>query len=179
MPWTFDHPAGAIFVDDARLDDATALVALHREVIAEKDWFITLPSEFQAGVDQKIRQIRDFARSGNSAFLVARRQGRIVGWLTAQGGVLARMRHTAKIEILVGRDARGSGVGHALMSACIAWGTANPHVEKLGLSVFATNERALKLYEAFGFEVEGRREREYKLEDGTYRDDVLMYRWVR
>ena len=44
--------------------------------------------------------------------------------------------------------------------------------------MFADNTRAVELYRRLGFEEEGRRVREYKLADGTYRDDLLLYRTV-
>lgn len=168
----------ALLVRDAVVEDAPAIVALHRGVLAEKAWFITLPGEAIGGIDARIRQIRDFKRLGNSAFLVAVRAGKVVGFLTATGGTLARMRHCAKIEVMVAADARGTGAGRALMAACVAWATANPVIEKLGLNVFADNDRAIALYKRLGFAEEGRRLREYRAEDGTYRDDVLMYRFI-
>lgn len=163
----------------ATAEDAPALVALHREVLGERSWFITLPGELYGGLDQRIRQLREFARSTNSTCLVAVQGPRIVGFLTATGGPLARMRHTSKIEVMVAKDQRGAGVGKALMDACVAWAVASPVVEKLGLAVFADNERALAMYRGMGFVEEGRRPREYRLEDGTYRDDVLLYRFVK
>lgn len=162
----------------ARGDDAPAIVGLHREVLAEKEWFITLPGELYGGVDLRIRQIREFERSGNSLFLLARDGDKLVGFLTATGGSLARMRHACKIEVMVHKSTRGQGVGQTLMQHCVDWAVANPLVHKLGLNVFADNDRAIKLYERFGFAIEGRRPDEYRMEDGRYRDDVLMYRLV-
>ena len=88
------------------------------------------------------------------------------------------MRHTGKLEIMIDRHARGHGIGRVLMEACMQWAKFNPSIEKLGLSVFTTNARAIHLYEEMGFKEEGRRAREYKMRDGSYRDDVLMYCFV-
>jgi RimJ/RimL family protein N-acetyltransferase len=88
------------------------------------------------------------------------------------------MRHCAKLEIMVAERSRGQGVGRRLMSAAMEWAVAHPTITKVGLSVFSENVRATKLYREFGFVEEGHRVREYRLEDGSYRDDVLMYRWV-
>jgi RimJ/RimL family protein N-acetyltransferase len=44
--------------------------------------------------------------------------------------------------------------------------------------VFAHNARAVALYRKFGFEEEGRRLREYRFADGSWRDDILMARPV-
>lgn len=167
-----------ILVAEAVPDDARALLALHMGVLGEGRWFITEAHEFSGSVEQRVRQIRDLARSPSSTCLVARQGGAIVGYLTAQGGVLRRMRHSAKLEIMVAEEARGRGVGSALLAACVRWATDNPHLVKLGLNVFADNVRAIDLYARHGFLEEGRRLREYRMEDGTYRDDVLMYRFV-
>jgi ribosomal protein S18 acetylase RimI-like enzyme len=50
--------------------------------------------------------------------------------------------------------------------------------EKIGLSVFATNVNAIRLYKTLGFVEEGRQPREFKVGDGLYADNVLMYRIV-
>ena len=73
---------------------------------------------------------------------------------------------------------RGKGIGRALMTACLEWAEDNAQIAKIGLNVFTDNERAIDLYRRFGFEEEGRRLREYRMADGTWRDDLLMYRFV-
>ena len=178
MQWTFAGMDADILVERARESDADVVLELHRGVLAEREYFITEPHEFSSSVEQKAAMIRDFRRSPNCAFLVARVHGDLLGFLTVQGGALRRMRHAGKLEIMVARAARGKGVGRALMEACVDWAEKNALLRKLGLNVFADNERAIALYQAFGFEIEGRREREYRMDDGSYRDDVLMYRFV-
>ncbi len=164
-------------ISEAGVRDALPILALHRAVLEERDYFITSPDEFAATLEQKTRWILDI-READNAVVLCSREMTVTGFVSVIGGVLGRMRHAAKLEIMVGGEHRGKGTGRALMEAAVAWAEANPVVEKLGLSVFATNERAIGLYSAMGFEIEGRREREYRLEDGTYRDDVLMYRHV-
>lgn len=162
----------------ARTTDAAAILRLHRAVLNERRFFITEPEEFRETVDDKIRQVRDFDRSANSLFLVARKGPNLVGFLTIRGGPLNRMRHTGKLEIMVAKDARGQGVGRNLIEAALRWAIAHEDVRKLGLAVFADNQRALDLYRSYGFREEGRRPQEYRLEDGRYVDDVLLYRFT-
>lgn len=162
----------------ARTTDAAALLRLHRSVLLELRYFITEPGEFRESVDDKVRLVRELDRSSNSLFLVARRGPKLLGFLTIRGGQLNRMQHTGKLEIMVAEDARGQGIGRALMQAALRWAVAHPDMRKIGLAVFADNQRALDLYRSFGFREEGRRAQEYRMEDGSYVDDVLLYRFT-
>ncbi len=158
--------------------DATTILEIHRDVLAEGEYFITEADEFRQTRAWKAAAIRELAGSRNSCFLVGRLDDHLVGALMAQGGHLRRSRHVARVEIFVAQPARGLGVGRALMDAVVDWARSNPEVQKLALNVFADNTRAIGLYERVGFEVEGRRVREYRLGDGTWRDDLMMSMWL-
>lgn len=164
-----------ITVEPARDADTRAILELHQRVLAEGWWFITHPDEFSGNPYAKLRQVRDLREHPSGLFLVARVDDQVAGFLTLSPGPLRRMAHAVKLEIMVDQAHRGLGLGRALMDAALAWARDNPRVHKVGLSVFSDNERAIALYQAYGFAEEGRREREYLEEDGTFRGDVLLY----
>lgn len=176
MRWEFAERG--LVVDPARSDDARALWALRYGVLSEGAFFITQGHEFRDTLDDERHRIQQLGEASNSIYLVARGDDGLLGMLTAHGGQLERMRHTAKIEVMVSEQARRRGVGRALMEACLDWARQHPQLVKLGLSVFADNEAAAKLYAGFGFQEEGRRLREYRMADGSYRDDRLLYLFV-
>jgi RimJ/RimL family protein N-acetyltransferase len=66
-----------------------------------------------------------------------------------------------------------------LLEALIVWGETEPGIDKLRLEVFATNERALHLYRAVGFQEEGRSVKQVKMEDGSMIDLLLMSKFVK
>ena len=147
-------------------------------MLEEGRWFLTRPEEV-GPIDAKIRAIRDAAAPGaRGAVLVARAADGIVGFLTLAPPPPRRMRHIVYLEVVVAAPARGQGTGRALVDAGIAWATAHPEVTRIALSVFADNPRAVALYERAGFVVEGRRAKVARMEDGSFRDDVLMARPV-
>lgn len=170
--------AGLLTIELPQDEDALDLLRLRRAVLEERRWFITDPTEFVDSLELQQSLLSDLSRSENSLALVGRLDGAIAGVVYLQGGRLKRMRHTAKLEILVHAGHRGNGIGRHLLAEAVRWARENPHLEKLGLAVFAHNTRAIKLYEGFGFTREGHRPREYKLDDGTYWDDLLMFREV-
>lgn len=168
------------------MGDALDALALRRRVLEEGGGFITLPSELTTTVGYEEGLIGACTGS-TGVYLVARVREdadtpgpsmRVAGFLVARVGSLTRMRHAAKLEVMVDRAHRGRGLGRRLMEACIAWAEGEAGVEKLSLNVFADNDAAIALYRRLGFVEEGRRPREYKDPDGHYRDDVLMYRFV-
>lgn len=167
-----------IVVGPAVPSDAGAILALHRAVLAEGEWFITEADELRETIDHKVALVREAARSESACFLVARRRARVVGWAHAAAAARRRIAHVARIELMVDAQHRGHGVGSALLTELVRWGERSAVIRKLSLQVFAHNVAALDLYRRHGFFEEGRREREYRFPDGTWRDDVLMARFV-
>jgi ribosomal protein S18 acetylase RimI-like enzyme len=70
----------------------------------------------------------------------------------------------------VAPDARGAGVGRALVEAVVAWARSRS-CERLVLSVTETNEGARRLYEACGFADTGERR---PLRDGSELDVLIL-----
>lgn len=77
------------------------------------------------------------------------------------------------------KEFRNKGVGRALIEVILTWAQTHPTIEKVGLAVLATNERAIYLYKSLGFVEEGRRIKEIKIGSNNYVDDILMYKFVK
>jgi ribosomal protein S18 acetylase RimI-like enzyme len=71
---------------------------------------------------------------------------------------------------------RGQGVGAALLAEALRW-ARSVGVEKVTLSVYQHNTRAIALYRKFGFIDEGRLSGQSKKSYG-YEDEVIMSRWL-
>jgi ribosomal protein S18 acetylase RimI-like enzyme len=69
-------------------------------------------------------------------------------------------------------DYRGRGLGRQLVAQAVR-AARQAGIERVELEVFASNERAIALYRAFGFATEGIKRRARKL-DGQYEDNVFM-----
>ena len=66
-------------------------------------------------------------------------------------------------------------VGSALMTALMDYADRWGQILRIELNVFADNDRAIGLYERFGFVREGLM-RKYALRDGQYVDSLMMAR---
>lgn len=162
-------------IEHATQADAADLMALHRSVLEEGRYFITLAEEFHNNVERQRLIMRQLINQENSCLLLARAQGQLIGMVLIRGGFLQRMAHVGKLEIFLRADCREKGAGRTLMDAALKWARAHILLTKIGLSVFEDNERAVQLYRSMGFQIEGRRVGEYQDPDGTLRNDLLMW----
>jgi ribosomal protein S18 acetylase RimI-like enzyme len=97
--------------------------------------------------------------------------GAVVGWCDAIPGD-AGAAHVARMGMAVAKPYRGQGIGRRLMEAVIEKARQNG-IEKIELSVYASNLGAVALYVSAGFATEGKKLRG-RLVDGSYDDVVLM-----
>jgi [ribosomal protein S5]-alanine N-acetyltransferase len=80
----------------------------------------------------------------------------------------------AEFAIMLGdRTIWGRGLGKACTQFAIDFGFRELNLNRIHLSVLATNERAIHLYQALGFQDEGRL-RQAQFKTGHYVDVVLM-----
>ena len=109
--------------------------------------------------------------------LVADDDGRVVGYAKIHHPTsLPASDHVWEVTGLAVDPAHeGRGVGRALMEALME-DARERGGERMTLRVFKPNERAQRLYERLGFEVEGVLRGEFRVGDGEYVDDVLMAR---
>lgn len=155
--------------------DASALCAAEKATALTPGLLVSQPHELQ--VDAFEQKIEFLEQEG--MYLVAEREGVLVGHALLEPMVLIAQAHVFSLTIVVHPGHLEHGIGTALMVELMGWAENNPRVEKIELRVRATNARALALYKRFGFVEEGRFERRIRLPDGSYIDDVLMARFTR
>ncbi len=85
--------------------------------------------------------------------------------------------HVGSLGIIVRIEFRDLGIGLQLIDLAIRESKRINNKEKIILSCFSSNERALNLYEKLGFQEIGRRKKQFYM-DSTYSDEVLMDLWI-
>jgi RimJ/RimL family protein N-acetyltransferase len=155
--------------------DAEALVRLAEAVSAEPEgWLISANGEWRSVGDER-RYLKALRRYPNAAVFVAERSdGELIGRMSLARDTHPASAHVADLGLMVAKDARGQGVGRALLAVAIEWANSAA-IRKLELHVFPWNEPAIKLYEGFGFEFEGYRRAHYRRSgDDRDVDAILM-----
>jgi putative acetyltransferase len=108
--------------------------------------------------------------------VVALDRGRVIGslWVGRESNPVTT--HVASLGMSVDKEWRSKGIGSALMTEAFRWARW-AGIEKLALTVYPHNQRALNLYKKFGFIEEGRLTGHSKKSYG-YEDEVVMGRWL-
>ncbi|MDI6843144.1 MAG: GNAT family protein [Anaerosomatales bacterium] len=141
-----------MIIREATVEDAAALAEYAAELFAEG-----LPGIFSRSapsLEEEIAFISSRIEPENSTLLVAEESGVAVGLLDFVGGTLVEDRHAGVFGVSVRRGWRGRGIGTALIEALLAWAPAHG-IERVEARAWASNPRAIALYERLGFEREG------------------------
>ena len=166
----------AIVVRSARTSDLPAMLRNLKSVVDEQVYTWTE----RVGSEKKERLLAGI-RNPKSLSVVAQLAGEkgIVGQLSLSlPGDVRKVSHVRNLSILVVKGYRDRGVGKALLQYAIDWARRKEGVEKIHLGVFSTNARAIGLYKAMGFEVEGVLRRQYVIK-AAHVDEILMCLFVK
>lgn len=171
-------PVNGIALRTPSESDAQAMIDMMLGCYAETEFLSCTPEEFQVSVQDEINFMRRFEMSERECMISAFVDGKLVGNVSIrQAGGVKRVRHRATLGISVLRDYWGRGVGSMLMDAAIQTAQSVGYAQ-IELQTAADNERAIRLYERFGFEQYGRCPRALRRENGCV-DEIEMVKFLK
>jgi len=147
-------------------DDTEAFAAVIVAVAGEGRWIATEPP---VDVDDQIARVHAMLAAGDVLFVLG--DGRRIAGTLGLNGTRAAGVVSLGMAILV--EERGKGYGRLMLQTAIEHARTMA-VHKVELEVWPDNERAIALYEAFGFETEGVRRDHYHRRDGSLRSSRMM-----
>lgn len=163
----------SVRVRKARVGDLQQL-AENTQSVADEGWYIFTERVTEERKRSMERLIKDDGCLVIVAEVGAGRRWKIVGNLTmTKYGDVEKARHVRVLGMLLIDGFRGRGIGTMLMTRALEWAKAQREVEKVILGVFSNNPRAVRLYEKFGFKVEGVRKGQYYIA-GKHADEIDM-----
>ncbi|WP_379967494.1 GNAT family N-acetyltransferase [Ectobacillus sp. sgz5001026] len=156
--------------------DAKELSALRLQIDGETENLDREKGEAFIDISEFEQIIKTDTENARNLFLVAVVYDRIIGFSRCEGNNLKRFSHKVEFGVCVLKDFWGYGIGKNLLKESISWADSNG-IKKIELNVLETNDKAIKLYQRFGFEMEGILKKDKLLSDGKYYNTVVMGRW--
>ncbi len=156
------------------VDDARLLVAYPKIVGSETDYLVADENGI-AGltVESERAYIENTLSMQNTVMYL----GFIGDELVALGDIRAaqrpRIAHTAELSITVKKAYQGIGAGSAMMQAMLDFARETGVLRCIELTVRCDNDRAIRLYERFGFRTCGRCTDFFRVR-GAYYDACIM-----
>lgn len=134
------------------------------------------PGERNYGVEEQRQEIANIMKSVNSNIFIAEVDHEMVGYISAVGLSLNRLKHITRIVVAIKKEYCGQGIGRKLFETVEKWAISNK-IHRIELTVMTDNINALILYKKMGFEIEGVK-RHSLLVNGKYADDYYMAKLV-
>ena len=132
--------------------DLAAYKALRDEMLAAHPESFTSDPAPERPPESYLSRLGLQRAEGGEFTLGAWQVGRLVGAVSCERDARAKVRHIGHIiGMMVRTDVQGSGVGRALLDACITQARAADGLAMLTLTVTAGNGPAVHLYERAGF----------------------------
>lgn len=141
-------------IREANIEDAENVIEYIKIVSDETDFLISDSSERNFTVKKEKEFLQNIQNSILEKMFLCEIENKIVGICSIEGVNKIRIKHRVDLAITVLKNYWGNKIGEKLMDYAIEYCKSNS-IKKIELTVRIDNERALKLYKKFGFEIEG------------------------
>lgn len=159
-------------IREIRINDVENFNKLLDSVINQSEYLLFNPGEHQISIQNQTLFLEEMITTSNSTIIVAELNDTLIGYVTIQGGKTNRNRHAAKIAMGLLPTFRNKGIGFKLLQETEAWAVRR-QLHRLELTVVTENEPAYRLYEKFGFKVEGKKEQTLYFNDKYYNEFMM------
>lgn len=159
-------------IREADIEDAENVIEYIKIVSDETDFLISDSSERNFTVRKEKEFLQNIQSSILEKIFLFEIENKIVGMCSIEGINKIRIKHRVDLAITVLKNYWGNKIGEKLIDYAIDYCKSNS-IKKIELTVRIDNERALKLYKKFGFEIEGEIKKFIYL-DGNYYNCYYM-----
>ena len=153
------------------INDADNMLKMLLELDKETEYMLFEADERPNDINRVKAMINQLI-NGDNLLLIATEDDNIIGFLSAQRGIIRKIKHTAYIVVGIREKFRGKGIGKKLFCELDLWAKEN-NISRLELTVMCPNSMAKQLYEKNGFEVEGTKRNSIFM-NGKYIDEYYM-----
>ncbi len=163
-----------LILRDPTLSDAQEMIDYLKTVGGETDFLLADENGIE-GLTLEGEQgwITSTLTTPNTKMFVGTIDGEIVLVCDVRAAGRSRIAHVGGVAISIKRDFWHLGIGSIAMQAMIDFAKSTGVLRVLSLEVHAGNERAIALYQRFGFVEVGRHAGRINVR-GTYYDEILM-----
>ena len=179
-----DFPVKEITLKDGRTcvlrpptkKDAAAMIEYLKATAGETPYLTSYPDEIRFTVEEEAGFLKSRLEDPRAVMMIAEVDGKLAGnGSFMEIGSRRKMCHRCDFGIALYKEFHRLGIGTALI-AYLTELARQVGYGQMDLEVYEDNAAALALYKKCGFIESGRLHNAVKLDDGSYRDYILMYK---
>lgn len=157
-------------------DYAEDMINYLKLTAAETPFLLRNPDEVTYTVEGEKEILAKLLEDDGAFMMLALVDGRVAGNCSITAvGARRKIKHRCSLAIALLKEFWGLGIGTAMMEYMTEL-AGKMGYEQIELGVIDGNERAKALYEKSGFVETGRYKNAMKYDDGTYRDEIMMWK---
>ena len=158
-------------------EDAVKMMEYLKTACSETNFLTREPEEADISIEKEESFLNNILNSENDLMIACEINGNIVGNCNLNRFSMLRTKHRAEVGIAICKDYWGLGIGNFMFSELIRIAT-ELGIKQLELEVIEENERAIKLYEKYGFYKVGEKPNALCLKDGTMLTEISMIKII-
>ena len=155
------------------ITDAAGMLQTLRAVSSQSSFLLRVPEECVETEQEEADFLTRMRDDSNRAMILAAVGGDIAGSALLSRHTRAKTRHRCDIGLALKKEYWHLGIGSSMMELLITLARGMGCLV-MELECVQGNERALRLYERFGFFIFGQRPQGVRQPDGTFADEILM-----
>lgn len=159
------------------VEDAAQLLDYIKTSCGETDFLMRYPEEWNITVEQEARWVEGLRSSPNALGITCYVEGKVAGNCQIDFRTGLKTAHRATVSIAILKAYWNLGIGSEMFAAMIK-AARERGVEIVELEVVKGNDRAICLYEKFGFQIVSERPNAFKLKDGSYLNELSMQKYL-
>lgn len=154
------------------VDDAGKMIEYLNSVGGESDNLLFGKDEFNLTIEQEMEYIKEVRNNANTLMILGIIKDTIVGVGQISSSDKKRISHNSELAISVKKDYWSIGIGSVIIQELIQFAKYNA-TKNISLGVKASNSKAIKLYEKFGFVKVGVHKDFFNVNE-VFDDEILM-----
>ncbi len=163
-----------IILREAVPDDAKDILSMMEQVNSETESLALNEAELLLPPETLSEELSYMYESNNNLLLLAINEGTIVGTASVKADSQFRLSHVGEVGISILQEYWGMGLGTLMLEEIINWAKEMGVLFRLELDVQVRNERAVRLYQKMGFQIEAVMPRRARTDLGEFLDVYKM-----
>lgn len=153
--------------------DSGQIINLMKCLANQTKYMLREPYEVNENIVEQENRIEAMINDPNVMYLIAEEDDVIVGILIASSKNLERIKHVGDFIVGLHNEYWGRGIASKLMDELVKWATKTC-LKRLTCEVVEENESAIRLYEKYGFQVEGKKIADHYIGNDVYLNTLVM-----